>query len=279
MEDTKSEASIASRTSKAKPFLHAAGSDVAAAKLPAKYYQSKQIQFLHGLSILLDVVVFVVLLPLLLSGKFHLQTQVDGYFIVALISLFHLLLNVPLLIGILRQWDTGFSLFISTGIPRIIASVAVFIYMVVDEVRSCKQLTEQDRDHTNCFGPPILFFTLIVLQGILSHVFARRWKLVSSKQVNKATRNDTSTKLDMTRTTTGGGGTTVQQFGTMSPGLVVGESQRSIQTKGTSDISIAQPSKPVAAKPGSQVKATVSSASHKASSLSPSRSQKRPKNG
>ena len=274
MDDQSTIASGASRVS-AKAKVPASGvgsglgSDVVRANKPEKYHQSKQIQILHGLSVLLDISVFIVLLSLVFSGVFRLQTQVDGYFIVGMISLFHLLLNVPLVIAIYRQWDGGFALFMSTAIPCVIATVAVEIYLLVDEVRVCKTTTELDEAHTTCFGPPILLFALLVVNGLLSHLFSRRWRFVNTKQAHKGTRNASTSNIE---SKTAGGGTTLLQSGTVSPGIVVGESQRSIQTKGQSNVSGTRP-KPVLGKvpSSSKVKAV--------SPQSKSRSQKHPNKG
>lgn len=258
-----SNASLASEASK-KVAVGKRGSAVSDAKGPATYQDSKQIKALHALSVATDVLIFVILVSLVVTGSLPLQIQVDGYFIDALIALFHVLLNIPLLLAVYRKWNAGFTIFISTGIPWIIASVAVFIYMLIDEWKNCKKDTKLDHMQTRCFGPPILLFSLILVQGLLHHRFNARWQLVNSKHIPKV-HHHASSHIE-TGTGTGGNMTLLQQ-GTLTPGIFVGESQRTVQTKEGSAI-VASP-KPPPSPPAAPARAATVPAS-KLSALSSS---------
>lgn len=236
---TQSVASVASARSRAVPApitpTPGSGTGVGAhgSKVKVKYQASKQIQVLHGLSLTIDLILAVILFSMLMSGSFELQMQQDGFCIVAAIAVMHILLHVPLLVALLKNWDYGFELFGSFGGPWIMASTIVFVYMIVDEVQHCKSENQTDRYQTRCFMPPIILFGFIAVQGILFHIFSRRLNLVNPEKTKQVTKSKSAHNLSMNAATTGTGGTQALRAGTLTHGIEVGM-EKSLPTAGPS---------------------------------------------
>lgn len=193
MADTESAASLSSADESeanenyapGKPNAFGAFNKEKAPEETGKYQSGTHVPGLHVVDAVADIVTMTVLSVLIAIGFFHLQIQVDGFSIIVMVALFHLLPNILLLVALSRDWDTGIALYMATGIPWLIATLAVFVYMLVQEAEHCQRDTKLDRFHTRCFVPPITLFCLMVLHGILWHFFYQRWTSVKRFKLKK----------------------------------------------------------------------------------------------
>lgn len=170
----------------------AAAAPVVTVKPATKYFGAGYISALHVVSALIDLLFACLLISLVMSGYFALQLELDGFFCVALIAIWHLLFNILLLVAVARDWEAGYTVYVSTGLPWLAASAAVLIYMIVDEAGHCKGETKSLRTEARCFLPPITLLCLMLMQGVLWFVFSRRWKSVKKTRAAVPTTKHTT---------------------------------------------------------------------------------------